>query len=253
MTSGQTEIRRNDAYHQLQRVIDPEIGLSIVELGLVYHLDIRGGDVTVTMTLTTEGCPLGDAMVAGVRDVMGELPWVDSVDVHLVWDPPWHPGMMKQSGEAGRGMREENMKDEMMEMENTVSLDVRPVLAAGEEPFNMIMEAAGRIVEGGVLEVIAPFEPIPLYRVLSQQGFGHRTEMREPDAFVVQFARTRITSDAIARDVFERYPSTARVFADHGLDLCCGGDESLAFAAQAHGVELDALLTELQDAVLNSA
>lgn len=251
MTAGATQIRRADVYRQLRRVVDPEIGLSIVELGLVYHLDVCGGVVTVTMTLTTEGCPLGDVIVGGVKDVIGELPWVESVDVRLVWDPPWHPGMMKQSGEAGSEMREQDMEGPTIEREDTISLDVRPVLAAGGEPFDMIMDAAGRIVEGGVLEIIAPFEPIPLYRVLSQQGFGHRTEMRDPEAFVVQFKRTPITSDARVRDVFERYPATAPVFADHGVDLCCGGDKSLAFAAQAHAVDLDVLLAELQDAALN--
>ncbi|HEX7128150.1 MAG TPA: metal-sulfur cluster assembly factor [Thermodesulfobacteriota bacterium] len=78
----------------LRAVIDPEIGLDIVSLGLVYDVRVDGGSVTVTMTLTAAGCPLGAAMRDGVTTVVGALPGVETVDVRIVWDPPWSPDMI---------------------------------------------------------------------------------------------------------------------------------------------------------------
>ena len=74
--------------------------------------------------------------------------------------------------------------------DTVVSIDVRPVLARGEEPFTMIMEAASRVPPGGVLELTAPFEPVPLYAVLASQGFGHRTAALPEGDFLVRFVRT---------------------------------------------------------------
>lgn len=68
-------------------------------------------------------------------------------------------------------------------------LDVRPLLARGEEPFSTIMQAVDALPDDGVLELTAPFEPVPLYAVLGGQGFVHRTLERGPAEFVVRFAR----------------------------------------------------------------
>lgn len=87
--------RVDEVYRQLQRVIDPEIGQSIIKLGLVYDLAVSGDTVTVTMTLTTRGCPLGNAIGEGVRTVVKELPWVRDVEVDLVWEPAWSPAMIR--------------------------------------------------------------------------------------------------------------------------------------------------------------
>jgi metal-sulfur cluster biosynthetic enzyme len=73
----------------LREVFDPELGMSIVELGLVYGIDIRGGAVTVTMTLTARGCPIHDAMSAWVREAVAKIPGVEHVDVTITFDPPW--------------------------------------------------------------------------------------------------------------------------------------------------------------------
>lgn len=70
-----------------------------------------------------------------------------------------------------------------------VDLDVRDVLRRGEEPFEQIMEAQGKIDEGGVLRVRAIFEPVPLYYVLGQQGFTHWTEKLADDDWRVWFQR----------------------------------------------------------------
>ncbi|MBI4503466.1 MAG: metal-sulfur cluster assembly factor [Gemmatimonadetes bacterium] len=82
-------------YQQLKRVIDPEVGQSIIKMGLVYDIQVNGGDVVVIMTLTTPGCPLGQSITRGVEGVVKELTWVSSVHVEIVWDPPWTPAMMR--------------------------------------------------------------------------------------------------------------------------------------------------------------
>ena len=87
--------RLNEVYQRLKRVIDPEIGLSIVKLGLVYDLAVQDGTVTVTMTLTTPGCPMGGPITDGVRSVVAELPWVKDVVVNVVWEPAWSPAMIR--------------------------------------------------------------------------------------------------------------------------------------------------------------
>lgn len=76
---------------QLRRVMDPEMGLDIVTLGLVYGLALVDGDVTVVMTLTTPGCPLQAAITDGVRRALSAVPWVGSVTVQVVWEPRWTP------------------------------------------------------------------------------------------------------------------------------------------------------------------
>jgi metal-sulfur cluster biosynthetic enzyme len=74
---------------KLSEVMDPEINLSIVELGLVYDID-----VIVTMTLTSPGCPLGPIIRGEVYAKLRELPGVKDVDVQIVWNPPWDPRTM---------------------------------------------------------------------------------------------------------------------------------------------------------------
>jgi len=98
--SGETNVTEEDrrfdeVYQRLKRVIDPEIGLSIVKLGLVYDLAIAQEVVTVTMTLTTPGCPMGGSITKGVRSVVAELPWVKDVVVNVVWEPAWSPALIR--------------------------------------------------------------------------------------------------------------------------------------------------------------
>lgn len=131
---------------------------------------------------------------------------------------------------------------------SAVTLDVRPMLAEGEEPFTTIIEHAARVPEGGVLEIVAPFEPVPLYREMSLRGFGHATEVKAPDEFVVRFRQTGITPASLVADIYERYPACGAVLSGHGLDLCCGGAHALETVAQAHGVPLEELLGQLQTA-----
>ncbi|OAI42068.1 hypothetical protein AYO38_11740 [bacterium SCGC AG-212-C10] len=79
---------------KLAEVQDPEINMSIVELGLVYDIQYDNGDVLVTMTLTSPGCPLGPVIRGEAYAKLKELPGVRDVDVQIVWNPPWDPRTM---------------------------------------------------------------------------------------------------------------------------------------------------------------
>jgi len=79
----------------IRAVKDPELNLNILDLGLVYSVDVTDeGEVRVHMTLTSPGCPSGAEIIQGVRDVVSDLEGVKSVDVELVWEPYWTPERM---------------------------------------------------------------------------------------------------------------------------------------------------------------
>ncbi len=96
MTATIAPVQRAAVLDALRWIVDPEIGLDIVTLGLIYGITIDGGTVRVTMTMTTPGCPLHDAITAAVYDALRWLEGVKSVEVELVWDPPWHPAMIER-------------------------------------------------------------------------------------------------------------------------------------------------------------
>jgi metal-sulfur cluster biosynthetic enzyme len=79
---------------KLAEVMDPEINMSIVELGLVYGIEYDDGIVSITMTLTSPGCPLGPVIRGEAYAKMREIPGVKDVDVQIVWNPPWDPRTM---------------------------------------------------------------------------------------------------------------------------------------------------------------
>ncbi len=81
----------------LRSVIDPELGINIVALGLVYAIGIEGEDldrVDVVMTLTTPGCPMHGTITADAKSVIAALPWVKDAHVTLTWQPAWTPSRM---------------------------------------------------------------------------------------------------------------------------------------------------------------
>lgn len=84
----------DDAIAALKQVIDPELGINIVDLGLVYDVQIAGDDVLITMTMTTPACPLGAHLVDETTFAVEQLTGAASVDVQLVWEPAWSPMMM---------------------------------------------------------------------------------------------------------------------------------------------------------------
>lgn len=78
-----------DVENSLKQCMDPEVPLNIVEMGLVYGIDVNGADVDITMTMTTQGCPLHDTIIQDVTRYAKKVPGVDNVNVKIVWDPPW--------------------------------------------------------------------------------------------------------------------------------------------------------------------
>ncbi|MCX7007064.1 MAG: metal-sulfur cluster assembly factor [Kiritimatiellaeota bacterium] len=80
----------------LRWVMDPDLQINIVDLGLVYGIELGLGGVKVLLTLTSPGCPYGDLLVANARDVVKMLRGVRNVTVELVWEPPWNPMMMNE-------------------------------------------------------------------------------------------------------------------------------------------------------------
>ena len=90
----QTPPTHDEMMAKLWEVNDPEINLSIVDLGLIYDVQYDNGDVLVTMTLTSPGCPLGPIIRGEAYAKLRELPGVKDVDVQIVWNPPWDPRTM---------------------------------------------------------------------------------------------------------------------------------------------------------------
>jgi FeS assembly SUF system protein len=89
----------------LRTVFDPEIPVNIYELGLIYKIDIDAeNNVAVKMTLTAPGCPVAGEMPEQVRGVVADLDGIKDVDVELVWDPPWNPGLMAETAKLQLGM-----------------------------------------------------------------------------------------------------------------------------------------------------
>lgn len=97
-----TEEMLHDAF---RRLYDPEFGVSIEDLGLIYDIRIDGGKVSIGMTLTTMSCPAGQVIMDGVKAAAEAVPGVESVEVRLIWDPPWSPEMLSDAAREQLGWR----------------------------------------------------------------------------------------------------------------------------------------------------
>jgi metal-sulfur cluster biosynthetic enzyme len=87
----------------LSNVIDPELGLDFVELGLIYGVEIEGGKVHVTFTLTTPGCPIGPQVTEQIDEFVSELEGVETVESSMVFQPPWTPDRMSEDAKFALG------------------------------------------------------------------------------------------------------------------------------------------------------
>ena len=85
----------------LQNVMDPEIGLNVVDLGLIYQIDFdeAGKKVYISMTLTTQFCPMGEAITDGVKNALQNIFTDDVIEVDLTFDPPWNHEMISEEGQ----------------------------------------------------------------------------------------------------------------------------------------------------------
>jgi metal-sulfur cluster biosynthetic enzyme len=98
--AGSLEDRVLDA---LRGVLDPELGLNVVDLGLVYGLYVDGGKVRVMLTMTTPACPLGEEIVRDADQRVRAVEGVESADIQLVWHPAWGPERMSPSAREALG------------------------------------------------------------------------------------------------------------------------------------------------------
>jgi metal-sulfur cluster biosynthetic enzyme len=85
---------REEVVEALRAVEDPELGMDIVELGLLYDVDVQGSDVHVTFSLTSMGCPVGPMIEQQIVETVAAVDGVERVEPELTWDPPWSPERM---------------------------------------------------------------------------------------------------------------------------------------------------------------
>jgi metal-sulfur cluster biosynthetic enzyme len=93
----------DDVQDALSNVIDPELGLDFVELGLIYDVEIEEGEVFVTFTLTSPGCPIGPQVGEQIEEFVGELDGVSRVYPKMTFSPPWTPEMMSEEAKFALG------------------------------------------------------------------------------------------------------------------------------------------------------
>jgi metal-sulfur cluster biosynthetic enzyme len=93
------------AWGALSEVLDPELGINVVDLGLVYGLDVADGRVCVRLTMTTAACPLSDELVHDAQTRLRALPGVEDVRIELVWDPPWTPALLSPAAKLTLGWK----------------------------------------------------------------------------------------------------------------------------------------------------
>jgi metal-sulfur cluster biosynthetic enzyme len=98
MTNLEDKVRNS-----LKKVLDPELRINIVDLGLVYDVREEGGEVEVEMTLTSPGCPLAGVIDERIREVVGKVRGVKKITIEIIWDPPWTEEMMSDEAKAELG------------------------------------------------------------------------------------------------------------------------------------------------------
>ena len=107
--SSQAELTEDRVLDALKNVLDPELGINIVDLGLVYDCNVTANDdgtraIDITMTLTAPGCGMGEVLVEDVKDKVQRIPTVSSAKVELTFDPPWNQSMMSEAARLQTGM-----------------------------------------------------------------------------------------------------------------------------------------------------
>lgn len=94
----------NKIREQLKQVIDPELGIDIVSLGLIYDVRFEGGEAEIDLTLTSPGCPLASVIDMEIKKVLADLPEIKKLHVELVWDPPWTKECISEEVRAELGI-----------------------------------------------------------------------------------------------------------------------------------------------------
>lgn len=97
-------VTEDAVFEAVKEIIDPEVGINIVDMGLIYGVDIEDETVNITMTLTSPGCPAGGQLVNGTQHVTQQLEGVEEVNVNVVWTPRWTPEMMTEEAKDELGI-----------------------------------------------------------------------------------------------------------------------------------------------------
>ncbi|GEP79725.1 metal-sulfur cluster assembly factor [Staphylococcus carnosus] len=98
------EALKDNILGALENVIDPELGIDVVNLGLIYKVDLDDGLCKVEMTLTSMGCPLGPQIIEQIKMVLAEIPEIQETEVNIVWNPPWNKDMMSRYAKIALGV-----------------------------------------------------------------------------------------------------------------------------------------------------
>ena len=97
-------VTEDAVFEAIKEIIDPEVGINIVDMGLIYGVDVEADTVNVTMTLTSPGCPAGGQIVNGTQHVTQQLEGVEEVNINVVWTPRWTPEMMTEEAKDELGI-----------------------------------------------------------------------------------------------------------------------------------------------------
>jgi len=97
------DVTVDDVQEALENVIDPELGLDFVELGLVYDIEIKDDEVFINFTLTSAGCPIGPQVSEQMEEFVGDLPGISKVHPTLVFTPQWTPDLMSEDAKFALG------------------------------------------------------------------------------------------------------------------------------------------------------
>ena len=101
--SSEAELTEERVLEALKNVLDPELGINIVDLGLVYDVAIEDDSVHISYTLTTMGCPIGPLIEEQMARMLADVPGIERVDAEMVLRPPWSPEMMSEEAKAALG------------------------------------------------------------------------------------------------------------------------------------------------------
>ncbi len=97
-------VTEESVFEAIKEIIDPEIGINIVDMGLIYEVEIDNTTVDITMTLTSPGCPAGGQIINGTQHVTQQMEGVEEVNVSVVWTPRWTPEMMSEDAKDELGI-----------------------------------------------------------------------------------------------------------------------------------------------------
>ena len=97
-------VTEDAVFAAVKEIIDPEVGINIVDMGLIYGVDIEADTVNITMTLTSPGCPAGGQLINGTQHVTQQLEGVGEVNINVVWTPRWTPEMMTEEAKDELGI-----------------------------------------------------------------------------------------------------------------------------------------------------